>query len=104
MFKDEEELLRETEADLRARIMTSQFLARVLLQGYAALKSYGVDFMSLREWKENAILDNAWRLKPQAAQERIFQYLARVEHAIKAAVNRKTNIKKVVDNSDTFPE
>lgn len=98
IFKDEGDLLKEGEADLRARIMTSQMFAQVLLKGYHALRSYGVDFMALREWKENAILDEARKLKPVPASEKIIHYLCRLENAISAAIRRK-QIKTIVDNT-----
>ena len=79
--------------------MTSQMFAQVLLKGYQALRSYGVDFMSLREWQENGILDEARKLKPQPASEKIIAYLCRLENAIRAAVQRK-QIKTIVDNTN----
>lgn len=97
-MKDEGDLLKESAADLRARIMTSQMFAQVLLKGYSALRSYGVDFMSLREWKENAILDEARKLKPVPGAELIIAYLCRLENAISAAIRRK-QLKTIVDNT-----
>jgi hypothetical protein len=82
--------------------MTSQMFAQVLLKGYHALRSYGVDFMALREWKENGILDEARKLKPVPASEKIIAYLCRLENAISAAIRRK-GFKTIVDNT-TPPE
>ncbi|MGV1835221.1 hypothetical protein ACQZ6C_10705 [Rhizobium rhizogenes] len=76
--------------------------AQVLLKAYHALRSYGVDMMSLREWGEVDTLDEARKLKPQAGAEKIIAYLCRLENAISAAIRRK-QIKTIVDNT-TPPE
>jgi hypothetical protein len=82
--------------------MNAQMFSQVLLKGYHALRSYGVDMMALREWGEMGILDEARKLKPQAGAEKIIAYLCRLENAISAAIRRK-QIKTIVDNT-TPPE
>ena len=82
--------------------MTSQMFAQTLLKGYHALRSHGVDFMSLREWKDNGVLDAARKLKPIPGSELIINYLCRLENAISAAIRRK-QLKTIVDNT-TPPE
>lgn len=78
--------------------MTSQMFGQVLLKGYSALRSYGVDFMKLPEWSDNAVLDEARKLKPHKGAEKIINYLIRLENAISAAI-RRTQIKAIVDNT-----
>jgi hypothetical protein len=105
MDKNDKPLLtHDDELDLRARVTVAHYFAHVLLQGYNALRSHGVDFMRLREWKENSILEEAWKLKPTAAQSHIMGYLERLSHAITAAVKRKQNVRLVQDNSDIYTE
>lgn len=55
--------------------------------------------MSLREWKENGVLDEARKLKPQAMSEKTVAYLMRIRNAITAAINRKVNISLHTDNT-----
>lgn len=85
--------------DLRARLTTAEMTVGVLFHAYDALRSYGVDFKTLREWKENEVLDEARKLKPQAMSEKVVAYLQRLRNAITAAVNRKVNIKLHTDNT-----
>ena len=71
----------------------------MVLAGYQALRSYGVDFMSLREWKDVDEIDEARKLKPQAAVHKIIAYCTRLENAIKAAIRRKQTIRLHTDNT-----
>lgn len=79
--------------------MSYQMFAQVMLKGYTALKSYGVDFQSLPEWKDTTDLDEARRLKPIPGQELTMKYLCRLENAIQAAINRRQNIRLHTDNT-----
>ena len=88
-LKDELNYVKEDRADLVARLMAAQEMGRFLLRGYQMLKSYGVDFMSLPEWTDQADLDEARKLKPHRAQEKIIGYFQRLNHALSAAVRRK---------------
>ncbi len=89
-IKDSEpDYLNETEAELRSRITQYLVYARVQSLGYTALRSYGVDYQSLPEWKDDADLDIARKLKPIKGSELVVAWLMRLEHAIKAAIKRK---------------
>jgi NAD(P)H-nitrite reductase large subunit len=88
-LKDEQNYVKEDRADLVARVMAAQEMARFLLKGYSMLRSYGVDFMKLPEWIDQSDLDEARKLKPHRAQEKIIAYFQRLNHALSAAVRRK---------------
>lgn len=87
-FKDEEDYKKEDPQDTAARLMGSQMLAQFLLKAYSMLRSYGVDFMKLPEWKDQRELDDALKLKPHAAQHKIGLYFQKLNNALTAAVRR----------------
>lgn len=59
--------------------------------------------MSLREWKDVGEIDEARKLKPQAMVQKVVAYCLRLENAIKAAINRKVNIRLHTDNTPSDP-
>jgi hypothetical protein len=85
--------------DLEARLHGAEAFSRALLAGYHALRSYGVDFMSLPEWKQMDELEDAKRLKPKHMAEKVVNFCSRLQNAIKAAINRKQNIRLHTDNT-----
>lgn len=89
-LKDETNYVDEDRQDLVSRLMSAQALDQFLFSAYDALKHYGVDFKSLPEW-EWAVGEwqEARRLKPHRAQEKIIASIMRLDHALKAAVKRK---------------
>jgi hypothetical protein len=89
ILKDEQDYLKETSGDLRARLMAYQTFSKVLLTAYDALLNWGVNFKSLPEWQDMGDLDEAVKLKPDKGAEKTTGWLIRLEHAIQAAVRRK---------------
>lgn len=76
-------------ADLVARLMGAQMMARFVLRGYTAQVAYGVNFMDLPEWKDMQQLDEAYKLRPYAAQWRVVAWMERLDNALSAAIRRK---------------
>lgn len=71
----------------------------MVIAGYHALRSYGVDFMALPEYSQLGELEEAKKLKPKHMAEATVNFCNRLRNAITAAVNRKTNIKLHTDNT-----
>lgn len=88
-MQDETNYNKADRQDLVARLMHAQAFGHFLLSAYNALRSYGVDFMKLKEWQDQSDLDKAARLVPHAAQPIIVGYFVRLENALKAAIRRK---------------
>lgn len=63
------------------------------------MRSYGVDMMSLREWSEIGVLEDAKRLTPKHMAEATVNFCSRLSNAIRAAINRKQNVKLHTDNT-----
>lgn len=85
----ERDYLTETTEELRARVVMYLMYAQVQNNGYQALRSYGIDYQSLPEWKNDAVLQEARKMKPQKASEMVVNWLIRVDTAIAAAIRRK---------------
>lgn len=89
MLKDNTDWEKESNEDIRARVGTYMYFSQVILKAYSALKNYGVDFEALPEWKDDATLDEARKLKPVPAQQVVVAWLSRLESGIDAAIRRK---------------
>lgn len=89
-LKDEKDYVSEDRQDLVARLMGAQALGNFLLRAFDALLNYGVNFKKLTEWTEaQAEWDEAAKLKPHRAQERIIHSILKLESGLRAAVRRK---------------
>lgn len=88
-LNDEIDYATADRADLVARLMGAQMMARFVLRGYNAKKNYDVDFMALREWQDMETLDEAYKLRPYAAQWAVVSWLERLDNALTAAIQRK---------------
>lgn len=90
--------MKASKEDLISRVMMFQMYGQVMNAAYDALRSHGVDYRKLPEYSDITLLDEARKLKPTAAQEKVIAYLMRLENAIKAAIRRKS-LKVVQDNT-----
>jgi hypothetical protein len=88
-LNDEIDYANADRADLVARLMGAQMMARFVLRGYNAKKNYDVDFMALPEWLDMAALDEAYKLRPYAAQWKVVAWMERLDNALSAAIQRK---------------
>ncbi|MDG4856412.1 hypothetical protein [Mesorhizobium sp. WSM4982] len=88
-LNDEIDYIKLEKEDLVARLMGAQMLTRFVLRGYSAQVSYGVNFMDLPEWKDMAALEEAYKLRPYAAQWKVVAWMERLDNALSAAIRRK---------------
>lgn len=88
-MNDELDYVTQERQDLVSRLMGAQALSLFLLRAFDAFVAYGVNFKSLPEWQDQTDLDTARTLKATAAQGLIMTYMARLEHALAAAVRRR---------------
>lgn len=56
---------------------------------YDMFRAYGVDFKSLKEFEDTAVLDEAMELPMSQGQVKIIEYLGRLRSAVRAAIRRK---------------
>lgn len=101
LFTDDEGVP-EDRAELAARLTAARALSQFLLRAYNVLRHYGVNFMDLPEWNDTADLDKAARLKPSQGGPLTIQWLTRLEHALTAAIRRKSF--RVVDRDPPPPQ
>lgn len=98
-MQDELDYANADRQDLVARLMSAQALGQFLVKGYNAFRNYGVDFMSLREWKDTRLLEEAAKRKAHQAQELIVRYFGLLNSALDAAIAR-TKVRVAVENPD----
>ncbi len=87
-LEDELDYRVEDRQDLIARLMQAQALNVFLLKAYAAAANWGVNFKGLKEWQDQSELDDVHKLKPHQAQQKIINYMSRLDSALDAAIRR----------------
>lgn len=88
-METKEHYMKEAKEDLVVRLLHAQLMGHFLLFAYDTLRSYSVNFKDLPEWKDMKTLDDARRLKPQAAHALVTGWFEKLENALRAAIRRK---------------
>lgn len=81
--------LRQQVNQQEIRLTLAQAWINLYQYAYDALLHYGVNFRSLKEFADTAVLDEALKMPITAARQHIVEYLGRLHNAIRAAINRK---------------
>lgn len=85
----------ETSADapeelVRARLQMVTAYAQMVEEGYDALLHHKVNFRSLPEFKDTALLKQAAKLPLSRGRDKYLHWISRMTSAIRAAVKRTT--------------
>lgn len=82
------------------RVVLAQTLSGFLLRAYDALQAYGIDYRKLRTyglWEK--LLPQGENFDKPEARPVITKWLQQISNDLDAAIRRKLNISKVIDNS-----
>lgn len=74
---------------VEGRLRMARAWVGMLTNAYNAFKTHGVDLHALPEYKDTTLLTIADQQSFKDGMQSVFAYLERVEHGIRAAVNRK---------------
>lgn len=74
---------------LRVRFQLASGFVDLLRYAYDALLHYGVNYKNLPAYKDEALLDEARKLPASQGFDKFVEWMARVKHDIRAAINRK---------------
>lgn len=88
-LRTEVDSLRKTVHEYSIRLTLAQAWVELLNYGYDTLRAYNIDFKSLPEFQNTAILDEAMEMPMSQGQVKIIEHLGRLKSSIGAAIRRK---------------
>jgi hypothetical protein len=88
-LRQEVEELRKDQEVLNIRVYLAHEWLRFYQWAYDVLLAYGVNFKSVKEYQDDAVLEEAMDMPISKARNRIVEYLRRLKSGTRAAARRK---------------